>query len=178
MNFEDKRILDFGCGVGSLSFMFDPSYYLGLDHDEKRIEFARRLHPRYKFLVTRDDRLFLQDRSIDYILVIAVLHHIPDNKVLQYLKEFRRVLKPSGKILAIEPCFFKDARLSNCFMGFFDRGSYIRTMKEYFRLFVMEKFMIETYTRFKKLLFYNELFLCAYPSFTTVSTGNGKPRNS
>lgn len=48
-NFKEKYILDFGCGIGSAAGLFDPKYYIGVDTDKKRIDYAKKLYPDYSF---------------------------------------------------------------------------------------------------------------------------------
>ncbi|MBU4310929.1 class I SAM-dependent methyltransferase, partial [bacterium] len=44
-DFENKKVLDFGCGTGSNSFIFDSSHYLGVDINKERIAYAQKLFP-------------------------------------------------------------------------------------------------------------------------------------
>lgn len=111
-DFRNKRVLDFGSGVGSNSTMFAPDQYQGYDIDPTRVDYARRFYPKYKFHVLNSRQFPIDDRSIDYILVIAVLHHVPTNELHGYLQEFRRVLKPYGKVLVLEPCYFHQSPLA------------------------------------------------------------------
>ena len=46
-----KRVLDFGCGTGNLSWLFDTEGDLGLDIDERRIKYAMRQNPYHNFKV-------------------------------------------------------------------------------------------------------------------------------
>jgi len=80
--------------------------YLGIDTNPQRVDYARRLYPEYTFKVLRGNKLPVSSDSFDNILVIAVLHHMPSAELSNYLPEFRRVLKPGGAVLVIEPCFF------------------------------------------------------------------------
>lgn len=160
LNFENKRVLDFGCGIGSSSCIFNPKDYIGIDCDDRRISYARRLYPDYRFESLKEKKLFLSDNSIDYILIMAVLHHIPSPKLSKYLKEFQRLLKPHGKIIVIEPCFFESFHLSNWYMKSFDKGKYIRCKDEYFKIFHDNNYTTKDMKRFKKC-FYNEIFFTA-----------------
>lgn len=161
---NNKKILDFGCGVGTCSSMFSPDNYLGVDPDSRRIDYARRLYPKHTFLVLKEKELPLENRSVDYILVIAVLHHIPSKELQEYLQEFRRILKPNGKVIVIEPCFLKGSPLRNRFMAFFDNGKHIRDINGYFSLFYDHGYGIDIMKIYRKLFFYNELYFCARPN--------------
>ncbi|MFC4766142.1 class I SAM-dependent methyltransferase [Effusibacillus consociatus] len=162
-DFNGKTVIDFGCGVGSNSSMFAPASYLGLDCDSQRISYAQRLYPDYSFQVFDRNRVPVADNSVDYILIVAVLHHIPSEELHAYLQEFRRILKPYGKIIVMEPCLDLNSPVSNWFMTFFDKGHYIRNEDDYMKLFLRNEYQINRLKQFKKLLLYNELFFSAVP---------------
>lgn len=105
-DFQNKMVLDFGCGIGTSSSVFSPEYYLGVDCDPKRIHYARRKNPDHRYKVADSCDLPLLQGSIDFILIIAVLHHIPREKLPNYLSEFHRILRPHGTIIVYEPCFW------------------------------------------------------------------------
>lgn len=159
-NFENKRVLDFGCGIGSSSCIFNPKDYIGIDCDDRRISYARRLYPSYKFELLKENKMSFLDESIDYILIMAVLHHISSSELSKYLKEFKRLLRADGKIIVMEPCFFERFHFSNWYMKSFDKGKYIRRKDEYFKIFHENNFKTNNVKRFKKW-FYNEIFFTA-----------------
>lgn len=161
---ENKKILDFGCGIGSTSSIFKARNYLGVDLDQERIEYARKLHPDYKFQTLEKGRLNFKTNSFDYILMIAVLHHIPSQELKDILQKFPQILKPTGQIIVIEPCFFANSYISNYFMDLIDNGDYIRSRKEYLRLFQNRYYKVNPIAKYKKLLLYNELFFTAMPA--------------
>ena len=149
---DTSKVLDFGCGTGSNSFIFNPQYYLGVDTDKKRIDFANKTFPEYRFEVIKNNTLPAQDNFFDYICIFATIHHIPNNVFREYLKEFERVIKPNGKIIVIEPVLSKEHKFNNWFMKTFDDGKYIRHEEEYKKLFE-EKFIITIHKRFRKFFF-------------------------
>ena len=163
-DFNNKKVLDFGCGIGSSSPIFDPDNYLGIDCDPRRIHYAKNLYSDHNFAVINSHNIPLSRNSIDYILVISVLHHIPREDLLLYLVEFKRVLKPDGKILINEPCFFANYTFSNLCMKLFDRGKYIQSEDEYLELFRNYNYKVKIYDRYNQLYFYNKLFLSATPT--------------
>lgn len=161
-DFSNKMVLDFGCGVGSSCFMFDTSYYRGIDCDSKRIEYARRLHSGYKFDVFQGNQLPVECKSIDFILIISVLHHIPTDSLKNYVKEFKRVLKENGRIIIVEPCFFESSYINNRFMSFIDKGKYIKNEGEYLDIF-SNYYRTDTLKKYKQLFLYNKIFFTATP---------------
>lgn len=162
-DFCGKTVLDFGSGTGTSSTMFDPVNYHGVDCDPKRIQYAKRLQPEYSFSVLDKDCLPVLDNSVDYILIISVLHHIATEELPGYLKDFRRVLKPYGKILIIEPCFFTNYHSNNLFMKVFDKGKYILHENEYLNIFKHHNYKVEIIEKYTQLVLYNKLFFTATP---------------
>ncbi|WP_425800420.1 class I SAM-dependent methyltransferase [Desulfitobacterium sp. Sab5] len=159
-DFRNKTILDFGCGIGSSSSIFDSNHYLGVDPDFHRVAYAKRLYPTYRFDVFDGKNLFLKQGSFDYIIMVAVLHHIPSDGVANYLTQLKRILKPFGQILVIEPCLAKNLRLSNSLMRFLDNGPYIRDSKGYIEIFKTNQFKTKIHKQYRRF-FYHEIFFSA-----------------
>lgn len=157
-NFTDKNVLDFGSGIGSASSLCSKAHYTGVDPDSRRIAYAQRLNPGYDFQVLEGSNLPLENNSVDYILSLAVLHHIASEDLTPYLSEFQRILKPYGKVVVLEPCLRKKSFLSNSVMKVCDNGSFIRDYDSYIKLFEIKDFKTEFLTQFKKGLYYEILF--------------------
>jgi SAM-dependent methyltransferase len=90
---KDKKVLDFGAGTGANCSLSEPDYYYGIDPDERRVVYARRLYPEYRVDVFSGNKIPADNNSFDVILFIAVLHHIPPDIIPAYVKEFKRILK-------------------------------------------------------------------------------------
>lgn len=159
-NFDKRSVLDFGCGTGANCYMFDKDAYFGVDVDAERINYAKKRRHGYKFGCLKNNRVPAKDCTFDFICITATIHHIPDEDFEKYRDEFFRVLKPNGRIVAIEPCFFKKDIVNNSFMNFFDEGKHIRTEQAYVNLF-SKMHDVVVHKRFKKFLFYNEIFFSA-----------------
>ncbi|PLR78662.1 class I SAM-dependent methyltransferase [Bacillus sp. V3-13] len=160
-DFKDRKVLDFGAGTGANCTLFSPVDYLGIDPDTDRINFAKQLYAQYRFKAFSGNKLPAEDNSFDFVLIISVLHHIPPETIGSYVREFRRILKPKGRIVAIEPCFFEKSPINNWFMRFNDKGDYIQKEEDYLNYFTKENFKCNVLNRFKKCLFYNELYFTA-----------------
>lgn len=163
INVNDRTVLDFGCGIGSSSFLFDPLNYFGVDCDHRRIEYAKKLYPKHNFIAINNGQLPLSKNSVDYVLISSVLHHIPPDLLSNYMKEFRRVIKSDGSLIIAEPCFSEKARLQNWCMLNFDKGNYIMTEDEYLDAFRKANFRTKVIKRYNQLLFYNKIIFCACP---------------
>lgn len=106
---EHGRALDFGCGVGrltqALAAHFDSCD--GVDVAASMIARARELNPngdsvRFHHNEAPDLRMF-GDGSFDLILALIVLQHMPSELMRGYMREFVRLLEPTGVALFSVP---------------------------------------------------------------------------
>ena len=152
--FKDRNVLDFGCGVGTNCTIFEPNNYLGVDCDLDRIDYACSWYPEYSFKTIDDCIIPVSNGMMDNIVIISVLHHIPCHEIPRYIEEFKRVLKPNGKVILIEPCVPDDDKnIRSKLMCTVDREKYIRNQAGYMEFFEQQHF--ET----KIIKTYNQLFL-------------------
>lgn len=107
---DGDNVLDFGCGNGRLIEIFKGKKidYAGLDISKNLIEITKKKYQdnfpeaiqKAEFLQTDGFSVSFPDEYFDNIYSIAVLHHIPSAQFrADLLKEFKRVLKPQGKII-------------------------------------------------------------------------------
>ncbi len=158
-DFSHKTVLDFGCGTGSVCNLFTPRLYLGIDPDPHRVAFAKKNYPNHHFSIYSNGKIPVEDSTIDYLIAISVLHHIPTEEIHRHLNEFKRILRPGGGIVSIEP-YLTSSMVSDNLMTLFDQGKYIRNEEEYFKIFEANNFKVNLLKKFKKLV-YNELFFFA-----------------
>lgn len=99
-----SKILDVGCGNGRLleSLKIKNVQYTGIDTSSKLISLAKTNFADYKlarFLVGDALSLPFENDTFDYVVSIAVLHHIPSHKLRrQVVSEMDRVLKKGGEM--------------------------------------------------------------------------------
>ncbi len=128
---NSKKILDIGCGTGEFADLFSKFDYYGIDISAPYIKYAAKKKSG-SFKVMDATELEFSDNSFDYILIMAILHHLDDDKINKVLSEAKRVLKPGGKILVMEDA--KIAKFENFVIRFiqkFDKGDFIRTPEQY-----------------------------------------------
>jgi SAM-dependent methyltransferase len=102
---DGRAVLDYGCGPGNdlvgFSVYSRPSRLVGMDISLRSIAEAKAriaLHSdraEVVPIVEQDDQIPLEDASMDYVHSSGVVHHAVDPA--KVLREFRRVLKPTGK---------------------------------------------------------------------------------
>lgn len=104
---KGARILDFGCGDGGFSFElagFGAEVH-GIDISPVSVDNAQRvasekgLSDRCTFQVMDAEDLTFPDDYFDYVVILGVLHHVDLGPAYGQL---RRILKPSGSIMAVE----------------------------------------------------------------------------
>ncbi len=107
------RVLDLGCGFGFQARHMRASGYrhvYACDLVSYRVQHARELHgPDGVRYVAGDMRcLCLADRALDAIVISVALHDLTPGGVAAVLGECRRVLKPRGRLVIMEPRFLED----------------------------------------------------------------------
>lgn len=96
-------VCDMGCGPGQIAAWLQEHCglddLLGVDLSPRLVEEARKLHPQIEF--HRGDMLRLDyfDDAWAGVAAFYCLIHIPRERVVEALKEIRRVLKPGGVLL-------------------------------------------------------------------------------
>ena len=86
--FLNGRILDIGCGAGSLASLVSPDLYYGFDCDEESISIARHRFPLHTFR-----REMPETASFDTVVSLAVIEHVPQPDI--FLKSLCRYLYPN-----------------------------------------------------------------------------------
>ena len=130
-----KYVLDFGCGVGQYSTLFMSQSYIGVDVERKYIDYAKRNFAGEFLLISEEEPLALQKDILDLILAVDLFHHLSSKESHAVLKEFKRVLKDSGKIIIdLSPSEFQPNLLGKLLI-MLDRGRFVRDKEEFVSLF-------------------------------------------
>lgn len=103
---KDAKILDIGCGYGSLLYFFHKEGYrdvLGVDHSSQQVQLAHKLG--IHNIQQEDFFSFLAGQSsrYDFITAMDVLEHLRKEEVVDFLKKVFSALKPGGKLLIRVP---------------------------------------------------------------------------
>ncbi len=101
-----QRVLDVGCGTGSLSVLIKRLYpsveVVGLDPDPRALARAERKAQRASVSVRFDQgfagALGYPDATFDRVFSSMMFHHLADEERPRMLHEIRRVLRPGGRL--------------------------------------------------------------------------------
>lgn len=131
---DTDSVVEIGCGIGRdaipLTGLLSRGSYVGTDTIGPSIRWcAENISPRHEnftfvhhdihdtlhnpkgTLRAVDIRLPSEDESVDLILLHSVFTHMMEDEIVHYVGEFRRIMKPSGRVWA--SCFLvNDALLS------------------------------------------------------------------
>ncbi|MEX0801362.1 MAG: methyltransferase domain-containing protein [Dehalococcoidia bacterium] len=105
-----ESVLDVGCGTGRLTLAArrraGAGPVRGIDASGEMIEVARRKASEkgadVDFQVALIEDIPFPDGTFDVVLSSLMLHHLPDDLKRKGFAEVRRVLKPGGRLLAVD----------------------------------------------------------------------------
>ena len=99
---KNKKILDFGSGLGLVSQFLGENNEVVAIEPEKEMLFAYPNHTYKKILGSLEQVEKFEAESFDIVLCHNVLEYIEENNREKYLSEFKRVLKRDGKLSIIK----------------------------------------------------------------------------
>lgn len=106
-----QSVLDVGCGTGTLAIAagrrVGPTGRVhGVDASARMVARARKKAGKagvdVVFTQGLVERLPYEDRQFDAVLSTLMLHHLPGAARQECVREIRRVLRPEGKVLAVD----------------------------------------------------------------------------
>jgi SAM-dependent methyltransferase len=130
------KVLDVGCGPGSLFPYLAETRYTGIDLNPQSIEHARRLYgDRGRFLVGDVARGLPDDcAAFDLIIVSALLHHLDDAQAQTLFSRLAGLLKPDGRIVTIDNVWLPKQHFLAKAVNRMDSGLNVRTPEQYTNL--------------------------------------------
>jgi SAM-dependent methyltransferase len=131
-----ERVLDIGCGPADILRHLGDVHYVGFDTETRYISSAsaRWRSPKREFMVGGVDDPWNDVGPFDVALAIGVVHHLGDDQVLKLHSLAKRVLRPGGRLVTVDPCLEAGQPLAARAVIKADRGQNVRTPQEYARL--------------------------------------------
>src|SRR6266496_1434210 len=126
------RILEIGCGPGTILRYLPESEYLGFDLSSKYIEMAKKRFPHAQFVCERVSQFSLAKHpSFDLVLALGIVHHLEDGEAKQLFQIAHDALKPGGKLVTVDGVWTCAQSPAARWLLARDRGEFIRSEKEY-----------------------------------------------
>lgn len=110
---KNSVVLDFGCGIGRLSYFLAPyvKKVIGVDVSEKMIEVAKLKNAapniEYYHINNNNTHEVLSNFKVDCLFSYWVMQHISDERIKELLKDFSALLNKDGKIYIFEQIQYK-----------------------------------------------------------------------
>jgi cyclopropane fatty-acyl-phospholipid synthase-like methyltransferase len=129
------RILEIGCGPGTIARYLPQVEYVGFDVSSKYIEMARKRFPQAEFVCERVSQFSLaKQQSFDVVLAIGIVHHLDDQEARQLFQIAFDALKSGGKLITFDGVFTNDQSAAARWLLARDRGEYVRNEGEYLKI--------------------------------------------
>jgi SAM-dependent methyltransferase len=127
-----RSVLDVGCGPGTNTGSFKGvSEYLGVDLDERYVEYARQRHGR-EFRVADVTSDIPSSSKFDLILMNSLMHHLDDAGVAHLLGSLPRLLADNGEIHILDLVLAETGLPRRLALA--DQGQFPRTVPDWQRL--------------------------------------------
>lgn len=116
---KSKNILDIGFGTGALTNKLyqDGGNVFGMDFSQNMIDIAKEKMPNGVF-VKQDFNLGVakefQNIKFDYIISSYAIHHLDNDKKVEFIGELKNLLKEDGKIIIADVAFETEDILNKC----------------------------------------------------------------
>ena len=132
----EERLLDIGCGPGSMMPFLPPCHYMGFDASPSYIAFARKRYESYgEFICDRVSNSTVKKYgSFDIVLAFGLIHHLDDSEAGGLFRLGYGALKPGGRMVTHDGCYAPGQSAAKRYLLSRDRGAFVRTQEEYERL--------------------------------------------
>ena len=143
------RVLDLGCGPASILPLLGEVDYVGIDLNPRHIEQARAASPdRGTFLVKSSAELNVDEMGpFDLVCCFGLLHHLEDQEAAELARHARAALKPSGRLVAVDPVFEEGQHWIARRLAQADSGQCVRQASAYKALIESAFSSCETHVR-------------------------------
>jgi SAM-dependent methyltransferase len=131
----DDHVFDLGCGTGQLLKHLQCGKYLGVDLDSSALEKAmRHASPNICFIQGDAWDVAFRELQPTVIIMIGVVHHLPDIVFRSMLARFRMGYHILPRIVTLDISYFPYMYFNN-FLSKMDRGHFVRRPEQYEKLF-------------------------------------------
>jgi SAM-dependent methyltransferase len=126
------RVLDIGCGPGTMVPYLPGTEYVGLDLSKEYVESARRRFPQARFVCQGVGEYDLVEPDyFDIVLGLGVLHHLDDSEALDLFEIARDAMKPGARLVTLDGVWTDDQSQVVKYLLSRDRGRFVRSEAGY-----------------------------------------------
>ncbi len=131
---KNDFILDYGCGVGFFSRLFNKKKYIGTEINQKFLAQAKNINKGYIFISLKRNEIKKFRKKTNAVLINNVLHHMNDRQISEALSLIKANSRKKTKILVIEPIYPNNFFSIEFFLKALDIGDYIRKKEGYLKI--------------------------------------------
>ncbi len=128
-----ETVVDVGCGPAYyFGRLRQPIDYHGFDTSSAYVQSASRKWLDANFHLGAFDASSAEELGeVDVVLLLGVLHHLPDSECHELLALAAQKLSPDGRVVSVDTCFDETQGRMARWMSEHDRGQYVRTGSEF-----------------------------------------------
>jgi cyclopropane fatty-acyl-phospholipid synthase-like methyltransferase len=129
------RILEIGCGPGTMVPFLPTPDYVGFDASPEYIKLAQKRFPDRRFVCERVSQYTLAERSyFDIVLAFGILHHLDDAEATRLFRIAHDALQPGGRLVTHDGVWTSNQSGVAKYLLARDRGQFVRTEEQYVTL--------------------------------------------
>ena len=128
------RVLDLGCGPGSMFPYLAGVDYTGVDANARYIAAAQAKYPAARFICDRIGDHVVAGERFDLVVAAGVLHHLGDAEAAQLIRVAHARLRSAGRLITLDPCVVEPQHPVARWLARHDRGVFVRSPEDQLRL--------------------------------------------
>ncbi|RZV36225.1 MAG: class I SAM-dependent methyltransferase [Acidimicrobiales bacterium] len=143
---KGDKVLEVGCGPGSLLPLLGDVDYLGMDLNPVHIEKAKQSNGDKGTFICGNAVTEVEHAAgpFDLIICIGLLHHLNDDEAASMIGALSKRLSQNGRFVSLDPTYIDKQNCIAKKLADLDSGQNIRTQSAYASLFPSTKFNLDS----------------------------------